>query len=779
MARSLALLLSVVALCVSRTSFVRALNADAGVITLNDDNWSDLVMNNGREAWVVSFGADGCAPCAQLAPTFAKAAKHMGGIVNFGHVHVADDTMLIAKSAGLTKIPHVLGYPAHKTLNPYTKKTEKIGLEYRNSTSSHKRIAEFAAGLLPEDRVTRVVDADAFATARADAGDLPIAVLVTGKETTGSLFKSLALRFRARAAFVEVHASNVDDVLGGASGLDTTAIEPPALLAFKKDAQAPIAHDGEMKPAALADFIETHAAAAPEDDAPEVMDPRGGKANVNAGEGANRGPKDDESLFPAVTPDKFHDQVLKPSPVAVVVFTRLGERECVDVSRTLAKSAIKGVNGRVSLMEVNASAPEAAALVAKYAPEVLTGTDGKDESKSKKCVAAVLFPHGSEKEDSDPDTYEGDVADADAFAQWAREAIPDFTMPLPSPKLVEAFMQNDPYSPKIFLFGDAKPDSALGLDFIALAANFHEDYNFATVPSSDVENARRFGVTSYPALRMMYVPPLKDGENPESGQVQMQVAQFPGHALDYLYMHSWLDQIRAQVLGKDGGVGSEGGAPKKGKADPVKVVGTASELDGECGGAGLCVVAFVPQDDDDTELRTAIVQAAADDKSDRPVKFVIVDPVAQRSFASAFEVSAADVPAVAVISTRKNRFATYTHTFNADGIARFLDDVLAAKQRTRMIQEIPKLVPGGEAPEVVYDEEVEEEFDLADIMGEDVEGEVTNAERLSRIERELAEEEAEKQKKEDDAAAAAAKKAAKRKKKKKKKAKGSGAHSEL
>ena len=52
MARSLALLLSVVALCVSRTSFVRALNADAGVITLNDDNWSDLVMNNGREAWV-------------------------------------------------------------------------------------------------------------------------------------------------------------------------------------------------------------------------------------------------------------------------------------------------------------------------------------------------------------------------------------------------------------------------------------------------------------------------------------------------------------------------------------------------------------------------------------------------------------------------------------------------------------------------------------------------------------------------------------------------------
>ena len=78
----------------------------------------------------------------------------------------------------------------------------------------------------------------------------------------------------------------------------------------------------------------------------------------------------------------------------------------------------------------------------------------------------------------------------------------------------------------------------------------------------------------------------------------------------------------------------------------------------------------------------------------------------------------------------------------------------------------------------MFDEDVEEEFDLADIMGEDVEGEVTNEERLSRIERELAEEEAEKKRKkaEEEDAAAAAKKASKKKKKKKRKGK---AHSEL
>ena len=141
------------------------------------------IRDSGREAWVVSFGADGCAPCAQMAPTFAKAAKQMGGIVNFGHVHVGDASIKLAQSLGLTKVPHVVGLPAHKTLNPYTKKSEKIAVEYRNSTASHKRIAEFAATLLPEDRVTRIADADALARARTDAGHLPVAAVYYKHQT--------------------------------------------------------------------------------------------------------------------------------------------------------------------------------------------------------------------------------------------------------------------------------------------------------------------------------------------------------------------------------------------------------------------------------------------------------------------------------------------------------------------------------------------------------------------------------------------------------------------
>jgi hypothetical protein len=157
-----------------------------------------------------------------------------------------------------------------------------------------------------------------------------------------------------------------------------------------------------------------------------------------------------------------------------------------------------------------------------------------------------------------------------------------------------------------------------------------------------------------------------------------------------------------------------------------------------------------------------------------------VDPKAQRSFASAFEVEPADVPAVTVVSTRKNRFATYAKTFDAEGAGAFLADVLSAKQRTRMIQELPKLVEGGEAPAEEEEEAiVEEEFDLSDVLGEEVEGEaaMSKEEMAARIEKEI-EEEA-KAAKEAAEAELAAKKKAEKKKAKKKKAKKKAAKAEL
>jgi hypothetical protein len=139
-----------------------------------------------------------------MAPNFIKAAKSMAGIVKFGHVHVGEGTEQTAKAAGLTKVPTVVGFPAHKTINPYTKSSAKQGAEYKGSTGSNKKIADFAASLLTGALVTRIDSPEAYAAFRAAAGGLPVSLLVSTKETTSSLYKSLALRFKGRAAFAEV-----------------------------------------------------------------------------------------------------------------------------------------------------------------------------------------------------------------------------------------------------------------------------------------------------------------------------------------------------------------------------------------------------------------------------------------------------------------------------------------------------------------------------------------------------------------------------------------------
>ena len=155
---------------------------DGPVRALADADFDALVAENGREAWVVAFHADGCVSCDDMAPHFAKAARTMSGIVRFAHVHVGEDSdaMAIVRTAGLTKVPTVLGFPAHKLVNPYTGAVAKQPEEYRNSTTSSRRIADFAASLLPTNLVRRVETRDAFLSATRAATDAaqnrPVAV---------------------------------------------------------------------------------------------------------------------------------------------------------------------------------------------------------------------------------------------------------------------------------------------------------------------------------------------------------------------------------------------------------------------------------------------------------------------------------------------------------------------------------------------------------------------------------------------------------------------------
>ena len=331
-----------------------------------------------------------------MAPHFTKAAKSLDGIVNFGHVHVSEDspTMSIVQRVGLTRVPMVLGFPAHKLINPYGGPSAKQSVEYRNSTSSSKKIADFAASLLPDRAVRRVDSPEALADARSDHPDLPVSALVTAKDATGSLYKSLALRFRRRAVFVEVHADHVAAVLPDAGLAPENA---PALVVLPSDDAAPAArHEGEMNAASLAAFLDARAAPAPEDDAPEERDPREENARDRTlSDTRTRGKSpEDTSMFPAVTPGEFDSHVLAVEPVVAVLFTRLGERRCLNASREVGTALLKMV-GQVQMMELNVSDAGAAELAERFAP-----TTTREENPE--CVELVLFLMGATKRTPTP-----------------------------------------------------------------------------------------------------------------------------------------------------------------------------------------------------------------------------------------------------------------------------------------------------------------------------------------------------------------------------------------
>ena len=779
---------------------------DGPVRALADADFDALVAENGREAWVVAFHADGCVSCDDMAPHFAKAARTLSGIVRFAHVRAGEDSdaSAIVRAAGLTKVPAILGFPAHKTVNPYTGAVAKQPEEYRNSTTSSKRIADFAASLLPNDAVRRVDARDAFLAALepVDGERLPVSILVTSKKETGALHKSLALRFRNRARFVEIAAV---DVQATAPELSVAEADAPAFFASRDaDAGDFERHEGAMAVDALREFLERAAAPVPEDDAPEARDPRTGDV-VRPKRAADdaKGPSEEAraSPFPAIGPDAFEASVLASPIGQLVLFTRLGDAKCARVSAAVGE-ALRKIAGHVNAGEVNVSAASAAALQARYAPATVPDAG--------RCAALALFPHG-DKTELDPEYFPldddvlvsekatvdvtedpgepsrtrsepGRKIDPKALSAWVHDRIPDFVASLSS-ATVETFLRASPITPKLVAFPKGEKKSRA---FVALAANVGDDFLFASVPESDAAAAEQFGVQTRPALRLLYLPPGEPGASPGEEGAQYAAAAFPAPSLAYAPMQMWVRQIQAQVLGKelDEAMGGDGASGEKREKANVRFADDAAALDAACAETPLCAVAFLARpsaagDDDDAraafEKQTLAVETAAGLAASLSshATFVFVDVVAQRTFASAFEVTPSDAPRFVVASARKNRFATHFGAFDARSLASFLEDVLSARAKTRMVQEIPSLVDGGEGacePEVF--EDVEEEFDLSDIMSEEVEGEVSKAQAAARVERELAEEAAAAaaaEAREEEAAAAARKKAKKKAKKKKKK----------
>ena len=109
---------------------------------------------------------------------------------------------------------------------------------------------------------------------------------------------------------------------------------------------------------------------------------------------------------------------------------------------------------------------------------------------------------------------------------------------------------------------------------------------------------------------------------------------------------------------------------------------------------------------------------------------------AQATFISAFGLSKTDLPTVVAFHPKKLRGAQLKGSYSAQSIDALLDGLFSGSIHSAAFQDLPALVEGGEDDAADMDP-VEEEFDLADVLGEDVAGSGSKEDLFRQAEKEL------------------------------------------
>lgn len=108
----------------------------------------------------------------------------------------------------------------------------------------------------------------------------------------------------------------------------------------------------------------------------------------------------------------------------------------------------------------------------------------------------------------------------------------------------------------------------------------------------------------------------------------------------------------------------------------------------------------------------------------------------QPSFIRAFGLTKTDLPTLVAFHPKKLRGAQLQGSYSAQSIDTLLDGLFSGTIHSAAFQDLPALVEGGEE-DAASMEPVEEEFDLADVLGEDVAGSGSKEDLLKQAEQEL------------------------------------------
>ena len=703
-----------------------------------------------RDVWVVQFIAPGCQPCKDMAPAFSRAALSLESVnIKFGAIDIAGNEDL-GRSMQISRVPAIVGFGGKKTWNPYRKIAQKLSNEYRGDALTARALREFAVKNLPDDEVARIDSVDELKNVVSD--EMPTLVYVTDKSETPFMLKSLAWNHKNRIRVVELtYDSSTDDLLPTPvlPGLEAHEDEEDAVkLVLYKDAdltKKPTLFDGEsMSKDEVFAFAEKHLGPEVGELEVEVLRKKKDDGEDKSGDEKKKGEEEEEnnddfSLFIEKKPKNFEQDVIEKKEAVVVMFTKRTDECGLKVNEAIDAFAKLQFQAELYEYVVNRDGEDILKAIKLAETQTLSKFPNKDE-----CFSLMYYPFGENKEDEESYPFEVSedhpVNDGNLKA-WMYENTADVVLRITQDNL-DQYLATDPFTPKCVLF--SQKDETPGM-YKTLAANFKDDFHFGFFQADDKNdpNLQKFNIPKLPAVQLLFVNPAVTPQQEASGNVQMNSAPFPG-PMNYIYLRQWLLEAKNQIKRKDE-------AKSPGKVTPPPHVTTQKEFEDECESkGGLCAIAFIPGTSSSSqsmfEDRMERAFEAAKLTSGRPFTWIVVDPIVQKTFAKAFDVLPHNSPTVTVLQPRKGRYATMSGSFDPRELARHCELVLNGKTRTFMIQDVPKIIDGGESEDendYEPEEPIEEEFDLNDIMGEETEDAtlgLTRAE-IAELERKKEEEE--------------------------------------
>ncbi|CAI5492311.1 unnamed protein product, partial [Closterium sp. Naga37s-1] len=629
------------------------------------------------------------------------------------------------------ELPAFRLYPWEVKANPYTHKRYKDAPQVFTGDNTAKALVSFATAALPHDLVANIssgASADAFLSANATLNKV---VLFSTKPAVTPLFKALSLQFRNRLVFAQ--AKSTDEDLAASFG----ATSFPALFLHKPDGTRQL-YEGPLKPEPIAAFLEQFAAPA---------EPAADSATAGEAEAGAAGEERQSRWVRQMRAANVSSQVLQREEMWMVALTSSSE-ECREVKEKFEKTAEELV-GMIFVGVVDMHTDEDAnSLATKY---------GVKEP----CGEALLFPLGDDKEENEPDRMPL-TASLKAMTAAVYALAPDSFVRHITADSLEVFAQTNPLQPKVFLFTNKRETPGM---YKVLSTTFRKDASFALVHESEKKVVARFKVAKFPHMSIMFPAPSPGRE----GEVQLTVRDFPG-PLKYHTVAPQLMQLVAtarQFAAPTAEIVALGEG-KEGQEDAFQT---------ECVDSNrLCVIGIFSTDSPLDQLK----RVAAKWLRGGQFVFMWLDAGRHKALASRvlplLGVNQQDLPTAVVVSPRKMRCAVLPESFSPPILDAFLDSLLAGRVRTFALDRLPSFLPGpsedsspaSEAAEEAAEPEpiAEEEFDLADIMSEQVEDADAVASKEHKILQ--ADKEAEEEAARKAAEAEAAKKASKKKKKKSK-----------